>query len=166
MAKEYIFLKGKVKWFRHIQPDASFGGTPKWKHQLYIQAEDLPKIKELQAQGVKNHLKKDDDGYYMNFSRVTQIQRRDGKIVGLDPPLVTMAGSDLPLRDTMVGNGSDVTDKIEVYSHGTPGGGKAKALRWEGSRIDHLVPFDTRKDYDEGEAKQLKGLPEQPAPLF
>lgn len=169
---EYIYLKGKVKWFRHTAPDP-WGN---WKHDLYLDNGSLNIIKELQTvkdgvNGIKNVLKKDDEGYYIAVRRPQQKMMR-GKVVGFAPPevldgSVTLPdGSNPPLRDTNVGNGSDVTTKCAVYTHGTPGGGKAKAMRWESSRIDALVPFDGKADFNETEEKQIRGLSQQPKPRF
>lgn len=159
---EYIFVKGKTKWFRAAQPDPKY---EKWSHVLWLDNESLEKIRELQARGLKNLLKKDEDGYYISLGRPTN-RKINGRITGLAPPEVIMADGVTPLRNVNVGNGSDVTTKLEVYEHKTPGGGKAVAARWLSSRIDNLVEFDGKHDFTEGEAAAVKGLAEQPAPLF
>ena len=163
MKTEFVYLQGKVKWFRAQQPD-EYG---KWKHVLYPNAESLEKIRDLQLSqdgvtGIKNVLKKDEDGYSMTFSRPASKEIR-GKIVGFAPPDVFESDGKTPMRNVNVGNGSDVTTKIAVYSHGTPGGGRAKAARWESSRIDNLVPYNPPRDYTDSEEKSARGLSDQPA---
>lgn len=172
--KEFVFLKGKVKWFRALNPD-DWGN---WKTDFYPVPEALEKIRDMQTaqggiSGIKNTLKKDEDGYYITFRR-PQSKMMKGKVVGFPPPVV-MDGTAPPLadgtypplpQDTLVGNGSDATVKLEVYTHNTPGGGKARACRWEGARIDNLIPYEGKKDFDEATQKQLDGLSEQPKPLF
>ena len=162
MAKSrYVYVQGKVKWFRHVTPDIEYR---KWKHVMYPNPDSLEKVRQLQSEGLKNTLKKenDDEGYYVTWSRPTEKMVR-GRLVGFAPPEVFMADGTTPLRNTNVGNGSDVTTKLEVYQHGTPGGGKAVAARWVSSRIDNLVPFEGNRDFNEQEAKASEGLPEQPA---
>lgn len=165
---EMVYVKGKVKWFRHTAPE-TFKGKSSWKHTIYPDQASLDIIRDLQAQGLKNVLKKDEDGYYINFSRPTEILRA-GSRVGLDPPLVILSDGKTNYNDK-VGNGSDVTTKLEVYQHGTPTGGKAKAARWLSSRIDNLIPysnvsntdkFDKTQHFDAYEARAMKGLAEQP----
>ena len=81
------------------------------------------------------------------------------------PEIVNADGS--PLEGVAIGNGSDATMKLEVYSHGTPGGGRAKAARWAALRIDNLIPFNRDTDYPDQDRKAVsEGLREQPAPLF
>lgn len=156
MATEYIYLKGKAKWVRVHAPN-KWG---KWSAVLYPDAESLEMIRDLQAQGIKNVVKKDDDGYYTTFSRPAQIER-GGKIIGMHPVEVLYNGE--PLRDTAVGNGSDVTIKVEVYEHKVPASDKkAKAARLFAIRVDNLIPFDQNRDFEGDDAKVVEGLAEQP----
>jgi hypothetical protein len=170
LATTIVYLKGKIKWCKHYKPDV-YAGQSFWSHTLYPDDESLTKIKELQAKGLKNHLKKDDDGYYMTFRRYTEKEIH-GRKTAFPPPIIVNKDS-LPLPpDTMVGNGSDVTIKLSVYTHrvgGLEGGsarGKAIAARWEAIRIDNLVPFERVRDFDENEKKQIGGLEDQPPQLF
>lgn len=166
MAKnEYYYFQGKCKWFRPLKTN-EWG---KWSHVLYPNDEALEKIRELQSEGVKNVLKKDEDGYFISIGRNSEIKRKsDGggvKMVGMTPPeVIDKEGKPCGLIN--VGNGSDITTKVEVYSHGTPGGGKAKAMRWMSSRIDNLIPYEAVKDEYPAEAKQTDGLSKQPEQLF
>lgn len=162
MAKsEYVYLKGKTKWFRNIAPNQ----WQKWSHVLYPDAASVEVIRQLQADGAKNILKKDEDGYYLSLNRPTSKVFK-GIPQGLTPPEVMLPdGTPLP-ASILVGNGSDITTKMVVYSHNTPGGGKAKAMRWESTRIDNLVPFDNEKDFTPQQELQRKNLQEQPTPIF
>ena len=172
MSSDFIFLKGKSKWFRHQQPDP-WGN---WKHDLYLDKESIEKIRELQlpknnVQGIKNVLKKDEDGYYVTLRRPQQKMMR-GKVIGFAPPEILDGattlpdGSNPPLRDVLVGNGSDIVTKVEIYSHPTPGGGRARAMRWLSSRIDNLVPFQSREELTDIEEKLTRDLADQPKQLF
>lgn len=165
---EYVYLKGKASWVKHTKPDRKYvredGTGGFWDFVLYPDAESLEKVRELQAEGVKNVIKKDEDGYYVRFRRPEYIWQK-GKLVEMHPPLVVnIDGS--PLGDDLVGNGSDVTAKIEVYKHKTPNGGKAKAARWMSLRVDNLVPYAGRREpdpYQQGVKGLDKVLPTQPA---
>jgi hypothetical protein len=172
MATEFLYLKGKVKWCRPQQPDP-WGN---WKTEFYPIPEDLAKIKALKetsngVTGIKNTIKKDEDGEYVSLRR-PQSKLMRGKVTGFAPPevldgsVVLPDGSNPPLRDTPIGNGTDATVKISVYTHSTPGGGKARATRWEAIRVDNLVPYKGRDEFTEGEEKQIRGLAESPKPLW
>lgn len=162
MATEHVYIKGKLSWVKFQHPD-EWG---KWKVTVHPNSESLEKIRELQTEGVKNVLKKDDDGYFTTFSRPTQKMIK-GKVQGLAPPVVLQSDGVTPLTGVLVGNGSDGVVKLEVYSHGTPGGGKAKAARLLSIKIDNLIPFEMKRDFSEAQQEAVAGLAEQvPEPLF
>jgi len=61
----------------------------------------------------------------------------------------------------------DGTVKLEIYSHPTPSGTKAKAARWAGLKIDNLVPFNKDTDFpDPAQKEQAEGLDEQPQQIW
>lgn len=160
----YIFLSGKGKYVMFGQPN-------KWgKHDmvLYPNAESLEIIRDLQAEGLRNTLKKDEDGYYISLSRRHQQEIR-GKIVFFGPPLLLEAdGKSLLGEKVRVGHGSDVTAKIEVYSYITDPVAKTYgvAARLESIRIDNLIPYVVERDGTETEQKQIKDFDKQPEQLF
>lgn len=167
--KEYIFLQGKVKWFRQNAPDQKYD-PPRWNHVMYPNDESLEKIRKLQSEGVKNVVKMDDDGSYLTLARPCYkdyIDKGTGgkKRMTFDAPPVLDANG-IPCQNVLVGNGSDVTTKMEVYTHTKPGGGKAKAMRWESSRIDNLIPFEKTGDFLPKEELAIKNLDKQPEQLF
>lgn len=157
---EHIYIQGKVSWFRPKVPNK----WNKWSVQIHPNDKGLEIIRELQSQGVKNQLKKDDDGYFTTFSRPVTKETATGKILSFVP--VEVFDADGNPFDGNVGNGSDVTLKLEVYSHQTPGGGKAKAIRWVSARIDNLVPFEVSRDLNSFEKEASEGLDKQPEQLF
>lgn len=159
---EFVFITGKLSWVKTHTPD-EWG---KWKVTVHPTVESLEKIRELQGEGIKNVLKKDDDGYKCTFSRPTQRMVK-GKVIGLTPPEVLQADGKTPLTGVHVGNGSDGTVKLEVYQHNTPGGGKAKAARLLSIKVDNLIPFEMKRDFTEGQQELVSGLAEQkPEQLF
>lgn len=158
MAKEYVFLQGKAKWCRVHTPD-QFG---KWKTVLYLNDEGVNLVNGLKERGLKNVLGKDEDGYNMTFSRATNITVQ-GKVIGMAPPEILEADGKTPLKGVMIGNGSDVTVKLDIYPCRPKGAKPFIAARLESIRVDNLIPFTGEKDFTEQEAKQIAGLAEQPA---
>ena len=161
---KHISVKGKCKW-AHV---TRLNRYDAWSIELWPLPDDLEVIRDLQAQGLKNVLKKDEEGYNIRFKRdpKREIRLRTGELKTLifAPPTVTMSdGSPLP-SGSSIGNGSDVTVLLEVYTHGTPGGGKAVAARLEGVRVDNLIPFEPARDYETDEererAAEVAGQPE------
>lgn len=164
---EFVYVTGKAKFFRHMVPE-EFMGKSSWKHTIYLDQKSLDIVRELQVEGIKNRLKKDEDGYYMTFSRPTKMTWKDKKTgeeksTPFEPPVVRLK-SENKLFTGDVGNGSDIETKLEVYSHGTPGGGKAKAARWLATRVDSLVPAAFRNDGGGGDERALKGLEDKETP--
>lgn len=159
MTNTEVYFQGKAKWARLIRPDDKFN---KWSIQLYLNPESLEKLRELQAEGVKNPIKKDEDGYFANFScPVNKLMR--GKVVAFTAPKVV--DKDGVPYEKQIGNGSDVTIKCEKYTHGTPTGGKAAAIRLKAVRIDNLVEFEQERDFTDNEKEAVAGLKEQDNPF-
>src|SRR3990167_4988116 len=112
-AKDY-YWKGKVKWCRPNVPDP-WGF---YKTVFYPDATSLSEIKslkEMDAKGVaglKNVIKKDEDGEFLSLRRDVQKTFK-GLVQALGPPQVLDGskqledGSYMPLRDINIGNGSD-----------------------------------------------------------
>lgn len=165
----FEYIKGKVKWHRHNRTN-EWG---KYSTTIYPDPESLTKIRDLQSEGVKNVIKKDDDGYYVSFTRPAQKEIR-GRMQSFSPPLllngsVTLEDGTHPPYppEVNVGNGSDVTLKLEVYQHKTPGGGRAKACRWLTTLVHNLVEYKGKDDLDEEDRRAAKGLDSsQTEPLF
>lgn len=160
MASKEIYFKGKGKWIKHMTPNK----WDKWAMTLYPDKESLELLRDLQADGVKNVIRKDEDGYFTNISRPTSKLIR-GKVMAFVPPKVVGKDGKEDLANTRIGNGSDVTVKCICYDHPTPTG-TAKAIRWEALRVDNLIPFEMDKDLDSQEAGQVEGLMDQPEHLF
>lgn len=158
MASESMYFKGKCKWVRAHSPN-EWG---KWAMVLYPDNESLEKIRELQSKGLKNVIKKDDDGYNISISRPTQKMFK-GKVQGFAPPKV-LDKNGIDMGNTPVGNGSDGTVKCDVYSFKAPTGAGI-AMRWEALRVDNLVPFE-KESFDPVTGEQVAGLAEQSEHIF
>lgn len=166
--KEFIYLSGKAKWAAKLfTPDQQYKC---WSFLLYPDDPSYQKILEMKkgkegTQGILNVIKKDDDGYCMTLKRPTEKLFK-GRMQGFTPPLVVNADNSPFNAQMSIGNGSDVTCKVEYYTYNRPTGGKGSAIRLEAVRVDNLVPFEKEKDFKEAELKQVSGLTEQPPPLF
>lgn len=160
---DYVYIQGKVSWVKYVTPDPTYN---KWSVTIHPNEEGMKIIQQLQMdKGIKNQFKKDEDGYYMQFSRPTE-RKIKGKIIGMTPPIV-LNKDGTPMDGVAIGNGSDATVKLEVYQHPTPTGGKAHAARFAGLRIDNLIPFNKDTDFpDPAQKEQASGLDEQPEQLF
>lgn len=154
---EYLYVQGKCTYARVKNPDVEYDC---WHITLYPDHVSLEKIRELQAEGMKNTIKKDDDGWLIKFRRPMSRKYRNKfgveQVIPFDPPQVV--NPDGTAFEGYIGNGSDVTLKLEVYQHGTPGGGKAKAARLLSVRVDHLVPYVPGTDGSEENKRQVEGL--------
>lgn len=153
---EYLYFKGKCKWCKTNQLN-KFGN---WSMDLYLSPEELDRFKALKT---KNKVKHDDDGDYISLSRPPSKVIK-GKVVGFAPPQVVDAQG-MPLA-VYIGNGSDVTVKVDYYSYETPQKEKGYAARWSGVRVDNLVPYKPRSDMDPDQLEQVAGLDQQPEQLF
>lgn len=162
--EEEVFLKGKIKWCKHIKPDSMYN---KWSVVMYINGPELDKAREWQAMGIKNTIKKDDDGWFITLSRKCVITVK-GRDVGMAPPNVFTVekGPDgdveVPVLEA-VGNGSDGVAKCILWSSKNYPG---RNLRWEALRIDTLLKFDTKRDYPDGGASLETLKAEEPEHLF
>jgi len=150
---EYILLQGKAKWVKPTAPD-KYGN---YSMVLYPNQESYNKLLDLKQRGLKNEIKKDEDGYSITLRR-PQSKTYNGKVKGFAPPEI-IGPDNLPFRQ-LIGNGSDVTAKIEVYPYHTPQGNSAIAMRWMALRVDNHVPYD-KKDFDDEQYKAFAGFEEK-----
>lgn len=164
MAKtEYLYFTGKCKWAKLATPDKFM----KWSIMLFPNDESLTKIKSL---GLKNPIKADPsgDGERVVFSRPVNKEIK-GRIVGFAPPVVMMKNQEgvwMPEPNLLIGNGSDVTIKVDYYSYETPTKTKGYAARLSGVRVDNLVPYNPRSDMILEDAEAASGLDTQPEQLW
>lgn len=150
---EIIELKGKLMWVR-VNELNKYG---KWSLDLYPDTESLEKLRRLQAEGIKNVMKMDDNEYHMQISRPAQIEFQKGTVQSVNPPKIRDKDKQ-PLPDNIrIGNGSDGIVAVEVYTHRVPNSEKrAKAMRLYGVEVTNLIPFEvTEEGFDvDSEAAQ------------
>jgi len=158
----FEYVSGKMSWVRVVKPDLTYNC---WSVTLHPDTTSLEKIREWQGDGLKNQIKKDDDGWFAKFRCNVSRERKDGSIWTFEAPKVVDKDG-RPFDGSIIGNGSDGTLKLEVYEHPTPGGGRAIAARLVGVKVDVLVPFNPESDYTEAEAAETADLRKQPEVLF
>lgn len=155
MATQYVNFQGKSKWAKLHKPSQ----FDKWSVDLYL---DEAQVERFKSYKTKTVLRKDDDGYYVSFSRPTEKLIR-GKRTALHPPTVTDKEGK-PFGNVPIGNGSDLTITCELYGY-TPPQSKDKlhAIRLFAVRVDDLVVFE-RDSYPEDERKAVETLDKVPPP--
>lgn len=163
--EEEVYIKGIVKWCKHMRPDMTFA-PGKWSTNLYIEGLELERVRIWQAEGIKNKVNHDDDGWFITLSRKCSLTTKGGKVVGLEPPFVFRMEGDnkVPLTE-LVGNGSTGVAKCALWSFNPTPQISGKALRWESLRIDNLVPYSPNNDFPDPEQRMIRGIDEQ-EPLF
>jgi hypothetical protein len=128
MAQEIIYLTGTTNWMSKKLGE-KYG---KYTHDLYL--DDASKA-VFKSSGIRVSPKEDKEGNtFYKLSRAETLEKKDGTIVDLGPPIFLNA--DGTPYEGLVGNGSTVTSKISVYDTGA-----GKGHRWEASRIDNLVVY-------------------------
>lgn len=142
MSSTYEILEGEFYWVRSQTPEEYLGKSA-WKFMLRPTQDSLMKIMDMQSKGVKNQLRKDDKGYYINFSRPTEKKNKKGEVTQrFDAPKVFGADGLTPIAE-LIGNGSKGKARIELYEHKTPNGGKAYAARWDSMIVTDLIKYES-----------------------
>jgi hypothetical protein len=162
MANEILYVSGKAKHCRAVVPDR-FQDEEFWKVVLYPDEKSLDTLRRLQARGIKNTMRLDDDGFHMQFKRPLEKPKKNGGKIKFEAPKV-FDKDGKPMDGKLVGNGSDVTLKLDIY--GNPQGPrKYLAARWESMRVDNLVEYNPDSDYTPEEAQAADGLMDQKIPF-
>jgi len=165
MAKtDYVYLSGKAKWINTTVPD-KFGN---WGLVLYLDAKAKETWLDLKKRGILNEISQDDDGEFVRLRRPQERKFKDGRVMGMSPvTVVDKAG--VPLLGNAVGNGSDVTCKLEAYAYKPPFKKEmGYAIRLAAIRVDNLIPFEPKDPnaFDPHTAKAVEGLRDAPEPIF
>lgn len=156
MATYVETLSGKVKWCQPLRLDGKFND---YATQFFPDPPSLEKIKALLNGNppIMNKLKKDDDGsYYLRLSC------KPNKLINgvIKPFKVDVFKEDgVTPTEVNIGNGSDVTVQIEVYTYRK---GEGKAIRWKSIRIDNLVPYEANTMRPE----RMEDMSDTPKPVW
>lgn len=142
---EFVTLSGEFMWIRTHEPE-EFQGKKSWKATIRPDQESVMKILDLQAKGCKNQLKKDDNGYYINFSRPTEKKKKTGEVFRTyNPPVVTDRSG--KVISDLVANGAKGSMKLEISSFKGAFGTVTTAM------LDSLVLDEWQKYGSSEEAK-------------
>ena len=157
MATKTYYLSGKAKW-AHVHRIDKYD---KYSITLYPDEASLNQINEWVdgTPPIMNHLKEDEDGQFMKFG-CPPNRLIAGKIVPFTIEVLDNEGR--PFHQP-IGNGSDVTIKVDVYTYRK---GEGKAVRLRAVRIDNLVPFTSESFPDDETRESAAELMSQPQPNF
>lgn len=136
MSTTTLYLTGKIEWAQHLFEPDDYLGVKKYKVDFYPTEQSL---EDLVKSGSR---KKIGDGTLGKRVRLDRPFAKDwGKGKGLEelgpPEILTSEGKPWP-KDTIIGNGSEVTVKVVVYDTRM-----GKGTRLEAVRIDELVPYES-----------------------
>lgn len=128
MATATYYWSGSARWAKvYDKGDEEYQN---WQIEVKLD----PASRQLfDESGSKLEYRKDDEGEWLKIRRPWEKKFGD-KLKKFDPPVVL--DKDGNVTDVLIGNGSDVTVKVEVYDTK-----KGKGTRLEAVRIDKLVPY-------------------------
>lgn len=159
---DFVYLQGKASWAKLVTPDLEYRN---WQVKLHLTEESQTIWQTLKAgkdgvEGILNDSKMDDDGMFVMLKRpmTKNFGRGDEQ---LTPPEIVDADGN-PLKGVFIGNGSDITCKLEYYTYPIKfkKGVRGSAIRLQSVRVDNLIPY-SGKDYTEVEENAVKGLSDQ-----
>lgn len=179
---KFVKVQGKCAWAMLYWPD-EYRGKKFYKISFYPDDESIQKIKSL---GLMNKWYKDDGGKsgvsgdYLTFKRYTQIETRNGPMRFAPPGVYDVDGNPLitykydkknrPMFDEdddpiqaqdsdaiLIGNGSEVELKLEVYPAKDGNG-----CRLDSIRIIDLIEYVPDEDEEEEvEEEEIKPVPKK-----
>ena len=130
MASEQIYFSGTCKWAKVWKADDKYD---KYTIDLYLDDESWDKF---HASGLQLKVREDEDGAFVKFSRSNEQTVR-GKTIVLGRPSLKDADLNDLEEGTLIGNGSTVTCRVEVYDSKNGKGHKLHAVK-----VDNLIVFD------------------------
>jgi hypothetical protein len=156
-------LQGKCKWAKVQAPDLEYKN---WNIKLYPTAKSIELFNKLREgeegiDGILNSIQNDEEGDFIILRRpmFKNFGRGDEP---LEPPTVINSEGQPMARDVLIGDGSDITVKVERYVYNKPfKKGRGSAIRLVGVKVENLVPY-SRKDFSERQEKDAQGLEKQP----
>lgn len=137
MATQYIFVPGKIKWAKGLTTV-----DPEYKtYNAQMVVDDTEKAR-LEGAGCQATFKfsEEDRGFVFKIKKDSTRKQKDGTVSEASPPEVFLTDPDgkrVDLDPVKVGNGSEVTAKLELYD--TKKGGKGTRL--VGIRVETLIEF-------------------------
>lgn len=148
-------LFGKIRWGKLFQPSV----YNKYSLELNPDEESLSKCLEWKKMGIRNVIKKDDEGYWITLSRNATYKIGIQEKINNPPTVLNSEGHPWP-KDVAIGNGSDVAVQVAVRTYKVPGtiDSHGTAIRLEGVKVLNLVEFDPNAVFTRAERKQSEAL--------
>lgn len=135
MASKYVFFLGKCQWAKLDKPDDKYGY---YGIDLFLDEENKKKFK---ASGLTLKIHKDADGEeYVRFRREPDKLLED---MPEKPKKLIYTDGKYDDFDQLIGNGSLVEVKVQVYDSQ-----KGKGHRLEAVAVHDLVPYGNAEDSD------------------
>lgn len=139
---KFIYLQGKSKFARNLISVDNFD-----KYSVSLCSMTPASYDLISALNVRNIIKKDEDGYSVKLS-CPRSKMMKGKPVFFEPPTIIDTDG-ITKKDLIIGDGSDITCKVQVYTYKPPGEQERKnAIRLASVRVDNLVPFLRERDLE------------------
>lgn len=138
-------IKGEFTWIKTNRDypeeftDPSGKVKKSWSTTVYPDKDSLELIRELQAIGIKNKLKKDEKGWHAKFSRPVEDIKKGKVVAQLEPPKVFDADGNL--IEGFVANGAIGEMKID-FKEGTTPKGKYYSARLEALKLISHKPWE------------------------
>lgn len=153
MAKNLVDIHGKVKYIHAV----NMSQFNKWSITIEPDAKSLEVVKGWIAEGLKNELKKNEaNEYYISFHRDPEKTMRGKKVAFAAPRVIDRDGK--IFDGSLIGRGSDVTCRLDVYRSTPQSPYKYIAARWDSLRVDELVPWESTRDLSPEEAGKVESL--------
>lgn len=143
-----IYISGKGFWLHRLFEFDEFRGTRSWNMKIYP---DPKSMRIIEAAKLQQKQKKDDEGISISLKR--RVDKpwalKKGEAKEFAPPVVTDKDGRPWPTDKMLGNGSEVTAKVEVYTtKGGLVGARLEAVRVD-AWVEYVPPVDADYDNDE-----------------
>lgn len=130
MAQKTYILSGIVKWAKVYQPDTKFG--KKYSIDLYL---DPASWETFKKSGSRLTVRQDDEGPFIKIYRNHDGMSKGEPIEFGPPPVFEADGKTKTTK--LIGNGSKITVKVEVYDSKNGKGTRLAAIK-----IDELVEYE------------------------
>lgn len=137
MATKTWYFTGTCKWAKLHEPDPKYN---KFSIDLYLDAANMEKFRQS---GAQLKLRGTEDEPFISFGRPAVSLGKKGQLIEHGPPLVLDHDGAPMSPKILVGNGSTVTVKVDVYDTQ-----KGKGTRLEAVRVDKLVEY-VKREVDE-----------------
>lgn len=134
MPTKTYYFKGKTKWAKVHKPDEVYNN---YQVPLYLTPESWNEFKES---GLRLQPKTDEGGQFVTFRRKhEEMNYKKGveEVIGPPEVFIVIDGTYQPF-DGLIGNGSDIVVKVDVYDTKRHG----KGHRMKSVAVENLVVYE------------------------